>query len=120
MAFWEGRKILRWKISNIVDEDRIGYYWGTHTITGVGEDHVCWVDDKPIVASPDIIVIADAETWEPVTNPMVTVGLNVRVLAFLSRTEFKSQKAIDILGLKYFGFDIKYCPIDETMEAASS
>jgi DUF917 family protein len=72
------------------------------------------------VASHDIIAIVDAETWESVTNQMATVGLNVRVLAFLSRTEFKSQKAIDILGFKYFGFDIKYCPVDETMEATSS
>ena len=133
LEFLGGWKILSGKISNIDDQDRIGYYWGTHTITGVDEDHgktgkvwfknenhICWVDDKPIVTSPDIIVIVDAKTGEPVPNPLATVGLNVCVLAFPSRAEFKSQKAIDILGPKYFGFNIEYCPIDVTMGAASS
>jgi DUF917 family protein len=123
-----GWKILTGELTDIDDEDRIGYYWGTHTITGSGADvgkegkvwfknehHVCWVDDKPTVTSPDIIVIVDAKTGEPVPNPLATVGMEVSILAFPSRPEFKNQKAIDILGPRYFGFDIDYRPIEETM-----
>lgn len=123
-----GWEIIRGTLSNIDDEDRIGYYWGTHTITGEGADlgkegkvwfknehHVCWVDEKPAVTSPDIIVIVDAETGDPVPNPLARTGMKVAVLAFPSRPEFKNQKAIDILGPRYFGFDIEYCPIEDKM-----
>lgn len=126
-----GWKILGGEITKIDDEDRIGYYWGTHTITGKGEDkgregkvwfknehHVCWVDDKPVVTSPDIIVIVNSQTGEPVPNPLAATGMEVSILAFASRPEFKNQKAIDILGPRYFGFDIEYRPIEQTMGQA--
>lgn len=124
-----GWKIMSGTLTDIDDEDRGGYYWGTHTITGTGNDsgregkvwfknehHVCWVDGKPVVTSPDIIVIANASTGEPVPNPLAVVGMEVAILAFPSRPEFKNQKAIDILGPRYFGFDIDYRPIEETMK----
>ena len=128
LASLGGWQILHGTLVNIDDEDRIGYYWGTHTIKGTGDDdgrearvwfknehHVCWVDDKPVVTSPDIIVIVDSATGEPVPNPLARVGMDVSILAFPSRPEFKNQKAIDILGPRYFGFDIEYRPIEETM-----
>jgi len=123
-----GWEIHRGTLVDIDDEDRIGYYWGTHTITGEGthsgkeakvwfknEHHVCWVDEVPVVTSPDIIVIVDSETGEPVPNPLARVGMKVAILAFPSRPEFKNAKAVGILGPKYFGFDIEYRPIEETM-----
>jgi len=126
-----GWKILTGVISKIDDDDRLGYYWGTHTITGeleyegqIGkvwfknEHHVCWVDDKPVATSPDIIVIVDSVTGEPVANPLAKVGQKVSVLAFSSRPEFKNQKAIDILGPRYFGFDIDYVPLEQLMKVS--
>lgn len=123
-----GWEIMRGTLVSKDDEDRIGYYWGINTIDGDGafegrqakiwfknEHHVCWVDDIPAVTSPDIIVIVDSLTGEPVPNPLAMPGMKVTVLGFACRPEFKNQKAIDILGPRYFGFDIDYRPIEETM-----
>lgn len=127
LAALGGWKILTGQITRIDDEDRVGYYWGTHTITGKGADegkegrvwfknehHVCWVNDKPVVTSPDLIVIVDAATGEPLPNPLARVGLEVCILAFRRRPEFDNQKAIDILGPRYFGFDMNFEPIEES------
>ena len=51
---------------------------------------MCWVDDKPVVTSPDIIVIVDSATGEPVPNPLPRVGMDLSILAFPSRPEFKN------------------------------
>lgn len=107
------------------DEDRIGYYWGTYTIKGSGkfcnteskvwfknEHHMCWIDGEVAVTSPDTIVMVDSATGEPIPNPLSYEGQEVTILAIPSRPHFRSQKGIDILGPRYFGFDVDYMPVE--------
>ncbi|UJF17230.1 DUF917 domain-containing protein [Vibrio sp. SS-MA-C1-2] len=120
-----GYKIFSGTIQVKDDEDRIGYYWGTYTIEGVGQDqgktsklwfknehHMCWINDEVAVTSPDTIVMVDTLTGEPIPNPLSYVGQDVTILAISSREHFKTQKGIDILGPKYFGFDEEYIPVE--------
>lgn len=120
-----GWEIFTGEITSKDDEDRIGYYWGTYTIKGQdeyrghnanvwfkNENHMCWIDDAPAVTSPDIIVLVDSKTGEPVPNPLSEPGQVVTILAFQSRPQFKTQKGIDILGPRYFGYDVDYVPIE--------
>ena len=107
-------------------DDKLGYYWGTHTINGAeqfegntykiwfkNENHVMWENEKPIITSPDIIVVVDANTGEPYANPILKVGDQVCVIGLRARDAFKSERGISVLGPKYFGFDIDYLPIEE-------
>ncbi|MBF0277086.1 MAG: DUF917 domain-containing protein [SAR324 cluster bacterium] len=123
-----GWRIFQGQITIKDDEDRIGYYWGTYTIEGQedfsgktakvwfkNENHMCWIEDEPVVTSPDIIVIVDSKTGEPVPNPLSELGQNVSILAFESRPQFKNPKGIDILGPRYFGFNVDYKPIETVM-----
>lgn len=123
-----GYKVFTGKIRVKDDEDRIGYYWGTYTIEGVGkfesqtsklwfknEHHMCWIDDAVAVTSPDTIVMVDSVTGEPIPNPLSYVGQDVTILAISAREHFKTQKGIDILGPRYFGFDEEYIPVEHRL-----
>jgi DUF917 family protein len=109
-------------------EDKRGYMIGEHVINGIGdfedkrlkvwyenENHVTWIDDKPYVTSPDIIEIVDLKTAEPITNTLVKEGNEVAVIGAKRRKEFATEKAIEILGPKHFGFNIEYIPIEKIL-----
>ncbi|MGI9953081.1 DUF917 domain-containing protein [Moorellaceae bacterium AZ2] len=111
-------------------EDRVGYYWGTHTITGEGEfagdvvkvwfkneNHICWKNNNVLVTSPDIITVVEASTGEPIPNPKLKEGDRVAVIGLKARPVFRSEKGIGILGPRAFGFDFDYVPIEERLNA---
>lgn len=130
IVFLGGYLVSKGILSTIEVEDRDGYYWGTHTINGIdehqdkeckvwfkNENHICWINGKPIASSPDIIVIVDSITGEPLPNPLAKIGMEVSVIAIPARKEFRNEKGIGILSARYFGFDIDYIPIEETMSS---
>lgn len=109
-------------------EDRLGYFWGTHTILGEGdntgdtfkvwfknENHVCWKNEEVYVTSPDSIIIVDSITGEPITNTDVAEGRKVAVIVRKAREIFRTEKALEVLGPKAFGFDIEYIPAEKRL-----
>lgn len=126
VAKLNGWVIARGTVTKKETEDKLGYYWGTHTIAGSGSDagntykiwfknenHVIWKNNQPYVTSPDIIIVVDAKTGEPYPNPLLAEGDEVCVIGLQAVETFKTQKGIDILGPRYFGFDIDYIPIEK-------
>ncbi|WP_312667989.1 DUF917 domain-containing protein [Tissierella praeacuta] len=124
----DGYLLAKGTVTGKDTEDKLGYYWGTHTITGKegfkdniykiwfkNENHIMWENDKPIITSPDIIVVVDAKTGEPYANPVLKVGDEVCVIGLKAREIFKSEKGIGVLGPRYFGYDIDYKPIEERL-----
>jgi hypothetical protein len=108
------------------DQDRDGYYWGTHTVEGLeeyrghsfkiwfkNENHMSWLDEKPYVMSPDLIEVISLETGEPITNNRLSLGTQVGVVGMKAREVFRSDKGLEILGPKHFGFQYPYKPIEE-------
>ena len=123
-----GWLLAKGQIQEFDDEDRIGYYWGTITVGGTNEfvgdeykiwfkneNHVMWKNEKPYVTSPDLICIVDVETGEPIPNPKIKRGQNVAVIGVSSKPQLRNQKANDVLGPRYFGFDIDYIPIENAV-----
>lgn len=118
----DGYLLAKGTVTKKETEDKLGYYWGTHTISGEGntykiwfknENHVMWKNDEPIITSPDIITVVDAKTGEPFANPVLKVGDEVCVIGLKARDIFKTERGIGVLGPRYFGFDIDYVPIEE-------
>jgi Uncharacterized conserved protein len=109
-------------------EDRLGYFWGTHTILGEGkfkgdtvkiwfknENHICWKNDKVLVTSPDSIIVVNASNGEPITNTKIAEGDKVSVIVRKSNPMFRTPKAIKVLGPKAFGFDMEYVPVENSL-----
>lgn len=109
-------------------EDKDGVMVGTTHIKGSGiyaeqtmdvwflnENHVAWLDGKPYVFSPDLIMLVDPETGEAYTNTEIKAGDPVAVLGCKAYPAFRSAKAIDFSGPRYWGFDFDYTPIEEVL-----
>lgn len=124
----DGYLLAKGTVTGKDTEDKLGYYWGIHTITGEedfegntykvwfkNENHIMWENDKPIITSPDIIVVVDAKTGEPYANPVLKVGDEVCVIGLKAREIFKTERGIGVLGPRYFGYDIDYVPIEERL-----
>lgn len=95
-----------------------GFTVGTIQISGSGqynnhhakiwyknENMIMWVDDQVRLTCPDLICVVETETGSPITNPNCTQGMDVTVLGFPCHEIWKSQRGLDILNPRFFGFD---------------
>lgn len=122
--------LFRGKVVGKETEDKEGYYWGVHYISGEGEftghefkiwfkneNHISWLDGKPYVTSPDMLITVDSKSGEPETNDSIKEGDNLTVIGVKAREQYRSKKGIDILGPAHFGFeDIQYTPIEKIIK----
>jgi len=121
----DGWLLFEGEVSKKEWEDKEGYYWGTHTMTGLddfkeaefkiwfkNENHVSWLNGKPYVTSPDILIVVNRETGEPLANFDIAEGQHVAVIGLRAVEQFRSPKGIDILGPRHFGYEIDYTPIE--------
>jgi len=108
--------------------DKEGVLVGTTHIRGTGEyaghtmdvwfmneNHVAWLDGKPYVFSPDLIILADPATGEGYTNTELKAGHQVTVLGTKVYPVFRSPKSIQFFGPRYWGFDFDYVPIEKVL-----
>ncbi|KUK02421.1 MAG: Uncharacterized protein XD58_1406, partial [Thermotoga sp. 50_1627] len=106
-------------------EDRDGYYWGYHEVTGASnfrghsfkiwfknENHVSWFDNKPYVTSPDMLIVVTYPDCEPLYNPDIEKGMTVAVIGVPARKEFLCEKGLQVLGPRHFGFEFDYTPFE--------
>ena len=128
VQYLEGWLLFEGKVIKKDTEDKEGYYWGTNTIEGSGdfskqemkiwfknENHVSWLNGKAYVTSPDMIIVVEQKTGEPLINPEVDEGKNVAVIGLRAVEKFRSEKGLDILGPKHFDFDIEYKQIEKIL-----
>jgi DUF917 family protein len=93
-----------------------GPYAGqTMDVWFLNENHVAWLDGKPYVFSPDLIILVDPDTGEAYTNTEIKAGDPVIVLGCRAYPTFRSDKAIEFFGPRYWGFDFDYTPIEEVL-----
>lgn len=106
-------------------ESRDGYMIGETLLEGQGayrgrrlriwyknENHAAWLDTRPHVTSPDLIMTADAATGEPYTNTDLPVGTEVGVLAAPSPAAFRTPEGLAALGPAHFGLAVPYVPVE--------
>jgi len=62
-------------------------------------------DGQPLVTTPDLIVVLDSDTGEPVTTEALRFGHRVSVLAAPADERWHSPGGIELVGPRYFGYD---------------
>ena len=67
--------------------------------------------DTILATTPDLICVFDANTGTPVTAETIKYGLAVNVLGLPCDPIWRSEKALDIIGPRYFKYDIDYQPL---------
>lgn len=77
------------------------------------ENLVAQKNGKPLAMTPDLICLVDLETLNPVTTEALKYGKRVRLLALPSDSQWRTEKGIETVGPKYFGYDISYTPLED-------
>jgi len=129
----EGWLLFKGDVAEAEWEDREGYMfgYGTHYLNGIeafkgrtfrvwykNENHITWLDDQPLATSPDIIAVVDLETGEAKPNSQVTAGQQVAVIGMKTQDPaYRTEKGLEILSPRHFGFDMEYVPIEESVKS---
>lgn len=124
-----GKLLFKGTVSKKEWEDKMGYYWGTHEISGEGqyegqtfkiwfknENHISWLNGEVFLTSPDLIIVVRSDNCEPLANPAIDEGMRVSIIGMRAREQFLIEKGIDILGPRHFGFDYDYRPFLSLIE----
>ena len=71
-------------------------------------------DDEKVLASvPDLIVMLDYETSTPINAERLKYGQRVAVFAVGCPDFFRSEKALEAVAPRCFGFDMNYVPLEQ-------
>ena len=71
------------------------------------------VDGEVRVTVPDLIVLLDIDTGEPVTTEAMRYGYRVAVIAMPCVPKWRTPEGLKLVGPRYFGYDVDYVPVEE-------
>jgi uncharacterized protein len=121
----DGFRIFTGKIADVARRTEAGFARGDARIEGVGGDggsvlelrfqneHLVAVRDGEIVASvPDLIIVLDAETGEPITTEELRYGYRVAVVATPCDARWRTDAGLELAGPRYFGYEVDYVPVE--------
>jgi len=71
------------------------------------------LEGQVVASVPDLIVIVDHETSNPINAERLRYGQRVAVFAIGCPQFYRSEKALKAVGPRCFGFDIDYLPLED-------
>lgn len=117
-ALLAGRILLEGKVVDVERRTQTGFARGTARVTGTGVDPgrqavlrfqnehlLVEVDGKVETTAPDLIIVLDAETGEPITTEGLRYGARVRIITAPADPRWHTAAAHDLAGPAYFGYD---------------
>ncbi|MFJ8892973.1 DUF917 domain-containing protein [Leifsonia sp. NPDC102414] len=90
----------------------------TLTLSFQNEHLIAEADGEVLVTTPDLIIVLDHDSGEPITTEGLRYGQRVRVVAAPSDPRWHSADALAMVGPGYFGYDVPSHRFDGTQEAA--
>jgi DUF917 family protein len=121
-----GRVVLRGTVTKYDWRDEAGFLKGEVQVEGSGDfrgrtlrtwimnEHIfCWIDNKPAIMPPDLIVFLDASSALGITNDRLRVGQQVAVVGASIDNVWRSPLGLEVFGPKHFGFQYDYVPFEE-------
>lgn len=107
---------------NWVDAELQGineYESHTYKVFVKNENIIAWLDGEVDAISPDYIYNLNPETGESITGGGLggyPVGLEVVMVAVPAAEQWRSDKGIELIGPRHFGYDFDFVPIEELQE----
>jgi uncharacterized protein len=121
-----GVRLFGGKVADVERRTVAGFARGEARIEGTGEDagatlalrfqneHLYAARDGEVLATtPDLIFVLDAETGEPITTEDLRYGFRVAVLAAPCDERWRTDRGLELVGPRYFGYDVDYVPVEE-------
>ncbi|MBL8163127.1 MAG: DUF917 domain-containing protein [Anaerolineae bacterium] len=121
-----GYMVFKGKIADVQRRTEAGFAKGDAFIDGIdefagkrlqmsfqNENLVALIDGTPVVTVPDLIATLDIDTGEPITTEGLRYGFRVAIIAMPCAPQWRTPAGLDLVGPKYFGYDIPYVPVEE-------
>ena len=83
------------------------------TISIKNEFLVATVGDRVVASVPDLITMVDHETSSPINSERVHYGQRVTVFGIGCPPHYRSEKALQVVAPRNFGFDFDFVPIEK-------
>jgi len=116
-----GRRIFDGRVTDVRRRTEAGFARGMAQLDGLGactgsrltvqfqNEHLVAIRDGVVLASvPDLIIMLDTETAEPVTTEEVRYGFRVTVVTAPCDPRWHTAKGLELVGPRYFGYDFDY------------
>jgi DUF917 family protein len=121
-----GFELFKGKIVDVQRRTEKGFARGETIIEGVddydsktlkiqfqNENLVAIVGGEIVVSVPDLITVLETDTGEPITTEALRYGFRVTVLGIPCNDKWRTPEGLELVGPRYFGYDIDFVPIEE-------
>jgi hypothetical protein len=121
-----GRELISGKVVDVARRTEGGFARGEALIAGEGRslrlhfqnEHLLAVlDDEVVASTPDLIVVLDAETGEPVTTEGLRYGQRVVALGAPCDARWRSPEGLALAGPRVFGYEHDFVPVEAPAHA---
>lgn len=121
--------IFTGKVADVRRELRGGFAIGEARLVGVGEhagseariaiqneNLVIFVDGRPRVTVPDLIMNLELDTGEPITTEVLRYGQQLATIALPAHALMTTPEALKVVGPKAFGYpEIDFAPLQASL-----
>ncbi|MDR4162483.1 DUF917 domain-containing protein [Bacillus paranthracis] len=124
-----GFELFNGKVSDINRKTETGFARGIATFEGLNENKgetlqlrfqnehlLAQTDQRLLCVTPDLIAVLDAETGLPITTEGIRYGARCVVIGIPCHPKWRTEKGIETVGPKYFGYDVDYIPVEELVK----
>lgn len=124
-ALLAGLEIFTGKVVDVERATTAGFARGSARIDGAdgtlslsfqNEHLVARLAERILATTPDLIIVLDGESGEPITTESLRYGQRVRVLAAPSDPRWHRTEALEMVGPKYFGYEMSPHRFDGVVE----
>jgi DUF917 family protein len=130
VALLQGRELFDGKVVDVERATTTGFARGRARIDGAddtsmtlqfqNEHLVAERDGQVLVTTPDLIMVLDGESGEPITTEALRYGQRVRVIAAPADERWHSADALAMVGPGYFGYDLRPHRFDGTISTGGT
>lgn len=122
-----GRELFAGKVVDIERATTTGFARGRARIEGErggmelsfqNEHLLAQVDGLVLATTPDLIIVLEHDSGEPITTEGLRYGQRVRVIAAPSDERWHSAEGLALVGPRYFGYDTDAHRFDGAREVA--
>jgi DUF917 family protein len=124
LRYTGGRQLFTGKVTDVMRRTVDGFARGTVTMEGLGDDAgavfrlefqnenlIALRDGVPVATVPDLITVMDLETVRPITTEELRYGQRAVVIGMPCADVWRQRHALELVGPRYFGYDLDYIPL---------
>ena len=124
-----GRELFAGKVVDVQRTTTSGFARGrahiespdtTLTLSFQNEHLIAEADGSTLVTTPDLIMVVEHDSGEPITTEALRYGQRVRVISAPSDPRWHAPEALAMVGPAYFGYDVPPHRFDGTVMASET